>query len=569
MPFALIDTIVSADNMPGLLRKSATSIQVTVIGRFRYKDYNGNIHPMANAKVKIYDDDAAVDDYLGSTTTDEQGYFEKTVSGSDSWPWNDEIEIYAKVCTENSEIVVSTSWTGTSHKWHTSTHSTSGGTLNLGWQLVASGNYGACSVFEWMNDAWNAANNIGYDIGSRLFIHFPNHADPDGISFYARDESWLTYQGDIFIDESDWDWNEEENDISYHEFGHAFMHRMQDWWWPDNTGGTHTFTDSIHKNFAWTEGWATAYGQFVETDGYYTDPLWFPIYNPDAYYQDIPEGFTNEARVAAALSDLFDDSQDGDDFVELPFSALVETIREHNNDDLVEFWNSLKSTLSQSNKHYASRALIYNTINVPLEPPPPPPPDPLSVTISGPWGLGYKESGTFTANVSGGSGTITYQWYRKNDGSSYWQTRGTSQSQLETMLFTSFTMKVEVTRGSENAQATRYCEYSEGPLPKVTILPVTYDLLQNYPNPFNPVTTIMYQLPEVSNVKLVIYDLIGREVMKWVLEKEEPGYKQVLWDGRNQHGEVLPGGIYIYRLIASSIESDKRYIDSRKIVLMK
>ncbi|MFH2048919.1 MAG: FlgD immunoglobulin-like domain containing protein, partial [bacterium] len=485
-----------------------------------------------------------------------------------------------------SEIVVSTSWTGTSHKWHTSTHSTSGGTLNLGWQLVASGNYGACSVFEWMNDAWNAGANAGYDAGSRVFTHFPNHASET--SFYAR--GWwisnvidIAYLGDIFIDESDWhDWDY-DNDISYHEFGHAFMDRMQDWWWPDNTGGSHTFTDNLHKNFAWTEGWATAYAQFVETDEWYNG--WFPIYNPDAYYQNIPEGFTNEARVAAALTDLFDTSQDGDDFIELPFSLLVETIRDHNNDDLVEFWDNLKPTLSQSDKHYASRALIYNTIDIPLEPAPPP----LSLTITGPTSLQSGQTGTFTANPSSGSGTyVNYRWWKRIDGGieqlsskdviinapppGYWfeLTGLEGQQTIQAKDYQDFSLKCEVTDSEGNTATDIHSVYVGGGyfLAKEAA-PDKLILNGNFPNPFNPVTNIRYALPEVSEVAIVVYDLSGNQVMKWVMTSEQPGYKSIFWDGRNSNGQLVSAGVYICQLTARSFANDKYHSASRKMILIK
>ncbi|MBA7616508.1 MAG: T9SS type A sorting domain-containing protein [Calditrichaeota bacterium] len=99
-------------------------------------------------------------------------------------------------------------------------------------------------------------------------------------------------------------------------------------------------------------------------------------------------------------------------------------------------------------------------------------------------------------------------------------------------------------------------------------IPESYGLEPNYPNPFNPATAIRYDLPEASSVSLTIYDMMGREVKSWRLQ-ETAGYKQVVWDGKDQSGRLAPAGIYIYRFIATSVESDKRLTASRKMVLLK
>ena len=104
--------------------------------------------------------------------------------------------------------------------------------------------------------------------------------------------------------------------------------------------------------------------------------------------------------------------------------------------------------------------------------------------------------------------------------------------------------------------------------PERTGLPAEFYLSQNYPNPFNPVTTIRYDLPEASRVNLTIYGLTGREVMRWDLQ-ESPGFKQLVWDGKDRGGRLVPTGLYIYRMVATSAESDERFVESRKMVLLK
>ena len=94
-------------------------------------------------------------------------------------------------------------------------------------------------------------------------------------------------------------------------------------------------------------------------------------------------------------------------------------------------------------------------------------------------------------------------------------------------------------------------------------IPEKYTLSQNYPNPFNPVTTIKYQLPFTSDVKLLIYNLLGQEVFRLERFSQQAGEYLVRWDGRNMQGSELSSGIYFYRLQAGD------FIQTKKMVLLK
>jgi predicted secreted protein len=94
-------------------------------------------------------------------------------------------------------------------------------------------------------------------------------------------------------------------------------------------------------------------------------------------------------------------------------------------------------------------------------------------------------------------------------------------------------------------------------------LPQVFTLHQNYPNPFNPVSTIQYELPQGSEVSLIVYDILGREVARLVNGYMEPGYHQVTWNGCDQNGCSVPSGIYITRLITTE------YAKAIKMVLLK
>jgi hypothetical protein len=85
-----------------------------------------------------------------------------------------------------------------------------------------------------------------------------------------------------------------------------------------------------------------------------------------------------------------------------------------------------------------------------------------------------------------------------------------------------------------------------------------YSLQQNYPNPFNPVTTIDYSLSKDSDVKLIVYDILGREIGTFVNEKKKIGNYQIKFDGNN-----LASGTYFYQLIVDNVS------DTKKMILIK
>jgi hypothetical protein len=76
-------------------------------------------------------------------------------------------------------------------------------------------------------------------------------------------------------------------------------------------------------------------------------------------------------------------------------------------------------------------------------------------------------------------------------------------------------------------------------------LPTVYALEQNYPNPFNPTTGVRYQVPGVSDVKLIVYDLLGKAVATLVNERKAAGTYTVTFDASG-----LASGVYLYRLTA-------------------
>ena len=93
-----------------------------------------------------------------------------------------------------------------------------------------------------------------------------------------------------------------------------------------------------------------------------------------------------------------------------------------------------------------------------------------------------------------------------------------------------------------------------------TPMPLEFALSQNYPNPFNPVTHIKYDLPEKSDVVLLIYDIMGREVATLINQQQEPGYRSVMWDGLNRSGQKVSAGMYFYTIQAGKFRQTKKMI---------
>jgi len=99
-------------------------------------------------------------------------------------------------------------------------------------------------------------------------------------------------------------------------------------------------------------------------------------------------------------------------------------------------------------------------------------------------------------------------------------------------------------------------------------LPMEYSL-GSYPNPFNPSTTIRYTLPHDAQVKVGVFDLMGREIARLVDTKKNAGMHQVIWHGVDEWGEILPSGIYLVRMRAESTNGRERFEKTMKIVVMK
>ncbi len=94
-------------------------------------------------------------------------------------------------------------------------------------------------------------------------------------------------------------------------------------------------------------------------------------------------------------------------------------------------------------------------------------------------------------------------------------------------------------------------------------IPDNYELAQNYPNPFNPSTVIRFGLPEATHAKLTVYNLLGIPIRVLAEGKFGAGYHTLIWDAKNDKGQLVGGGTYIYRL------ETPQGVLTRKMVLIK
>ena len=99
--------------------------------------------------------------------------------------------------------------------------------------------------------------------------------------------------------------------------------------------------------------------------------------------------------------------------------------------------------------------------------------------------------------------------------------------------------------------------YFEGGINTIEI-PNTYRLYQNYPNPFNPLTKIKYGLPKNGNVKLTVFDELGKKVKVLFDEYQQANKYEAVFDATN-----LPSGVYYYKLEADG------FSDSKKMIIIK
>ena len=94
-------------------------------------------------------------------------------------------------------------------------------------------------------------------------------------------------------------------------------------------------------------------------------------------------------------------------------------------------------------------------------------------------------------------------------------------------------------------------------------IPTEFALHENYPNPFNPTTTLRFDLPELSDMTLIVYNMLRQKVKTFSMLSIPAGYRSVTWDATNDLGQQVGAGVYLYQL------QTKDFVKTRKMVLLK
>lgn len=131
------------------------------------------------------------------------------------------------------------------------------------------------------------------------------------------------------------------------------------------------------------------------------------------------------------------------------------------------------------------------------------------------------------------------------------------------VISSAFSLYIKVT-ATDTANTTAYCIFMLNVVQQIGLNPINefvpneFRLLQNYPNPFNPNTNILFDIPELSNTLLKVYDVSGREAAVLVNESLKAGSYKVTFFAVN-----FSSGVYFYKLEAGN------FIQTRKMVLIK
>ena len=193
--------------------------------------------------------------------------------------------------------------------------------------------------------------------------------------------------------------------------------------------------------------------------------------------------------------------------------------------------------------------------------------NPVAVSISGPTFIFAGNPASFSASVSGGSGSTSYRWFRNGSFT------GVTSSTYSTTGTSSFSVRVEATRGSETASATRFvtvqdvggCEPYLIPIPEpcpiyldapqaaspaaasVTAAPEAFALSPMSPNPVRGSAVVTFETPEAATVSVAVFDVLGREVATLADGPVGAGVHRARFDA-----SALTPGTYVLRMRAGA-----------------
>jgi hypothetical protein len=368
-----------------LIRKYVPG-QVTPQGTFSYFDRLNNSVSARYMNVSLYDaDPGGTDDPLGTTTTDANGFFQFPTrinwddDDTDPDPNNRRLDLYvvweADYADNGSTHHRVTNLGGQTYKWQSSTHTNApDGTVDFSTSIsTGSTTLPAMWIFQDLRRAWEYIRNHTspqFDPGS-VTAKWENLQDcypskPFCSSFFDGGAGGTF----IFISHP----QRISVDTVVHETGHHYVYNATGWWlWDDPWCYNHDVFSQESSFCAWSEGWADflplamtapadqCYDKLV---GPCTGAVDSQYYNLETHGRgdQYPWGDTLEGRVAGALYDLFDSTNEGYDSAAVGFDPITDIVfQESDYYALYYFWVDWKS--SGQNKHHALRAIYQNTID--------------------------------------------------------------------------------------------------------------------------------------------------------------------------------------------------------------
>ena len=252
---------------------TSNDITVTVQGYIYYEDSNGNTKPLPYSEVEVWEDDgnSAYSAFEWSDLTSSTGYFNVTVTHNDN---DTNLELFLRVKSLNSWISVEnyTNWIPGNglavygdqpFQWTGNTvNNITGGTVSMNY-IIDDTRKGAAQLFDWLMTTTIFTRN-SFDPGAVQAVW------PAGSYAYSDP----AYNNNLVI--GDLHTNSNYPDVVFHEFGHTTMYRRNSYSAPNSTG-QHSLSGLYSPGLAWSEGWATAYSQFILNDGRYDAANFAPL----------------------------------------------------------------------------------------------------------------------------------------------------------------------------------------------------------------------------------------------------------------------------------------------------
>ncbi len=172
---------------------------------------------------------------------------------------------------------------------------------------------------------------------------------------------------------------------------------------------------------------------------------------------------------------------------------------------------------------------------------------------------GINVSANVSSFISYGPAIFVTTWsdvyYTTNDGAN-WNTATSNLSQNGYAAFSSAILGTNIYTGSGPGVWRRpISEMIVGINSNGNEIPSAFSLGQNYPNPFNPSTKLKFEIAKTGNVKIVVFDVLGRQMQTLVNEVLQPGTYNTSFDA-----SMLSSGVYFYRMEAGDFTDVKRFV---------